>query len=504
MPASWSPEAVKAQAVAARSYAYRSRRSGDFDVYCTTQSQVYAGYRGEAAASDAAIAATAGQVVKYGSSIAQTFFHSTSGGHTEDNENVWKGGEPQPYLRGVPDPYEASAGSKYHVWPEDEVFDSITLRAKLAGKGISVPTAIVGIDVTERGVSGRVTELVLRGAEGDDKTVTDIYTVRSALGLRDTWFYLWFKTSAIYGDDRYLTAVQISRKAFDSADAVIVTNGGAFADALSASALAGSIPGGAPILLTTPDSLPMSVVEEIRRLGAEKAYIVGGEGVVSGEVAAALGHYVGDVERLAGPDRFATSAAVAGELVEVAGGKEALQNPGDVLVVNGFGEPDAVAASALAYAERMPVVMTRDTDVPPATRQALDVLGAQRGITVGGKAVVPDARVADMGLDMVRAADGTDRYDTAVRFADFVTERYGFGWTTPYVASGETLVDALSGGPLAGGDRSAILFARAASAPTPTVSALSRHKAATDLCYLLGGPGAIGDDARKTIDSALQ
>ena len=85
-----------------------------FDQYADTRSQVYRGYLGETPSTNAAVAATAGQVVTYDGEIATTFFFSTSGGHTENVENVFTGGSPKPWLKGVKDPYDDS--SPYHRW----------------------------------------------------------------------------------------------------------------------------------------------------------------------------------------------------------------------------------------------------------------------------------------------------------------------------------------------------------------------------------------------------
>ena len=112
-PASWPMEALKAQAVAARSYALSTAAHGSgFDVFDDTRSQAYGGIGAETAKTDQAVAATHLQVVLYRGKVAQTFFFSTSGGHTENNEfsSLGFGQPPIPYLRGVDDPYEADAG----------------------------------------------------------------------------------------------------------------------------------------------------------------------------------------------------------------------------------------------------------------------------------------------------------------------------------------------------------------------------------------------------------
>src|SRR4051794_13000316 len=115
MPSSWAPAALEAQAVTARSYALATDAGGPvFDQYPDTRSQVYKGADAEQPTSNAAVEATAGQVLRYQGQVAATYFFSTSGGHTEDVQNVFYGAKPEPYLTGVSDPYDNI--SPKHRW----------------------------------------------------------------------------------------------------------------------------------------------------------------------------------------------------------------------------------------------------------------------------------------------------------------------------------------------------------------------------------------------------
>src|SRR5437588_11849279 len=115
MPYTWAPEALKAQAVAARSYALSNRAvAAPFDLYSDTRSQVYLGIAHERPSTNAAVDATAGQVLLYGGQVAHTYFFSTSGGRTANVADVWTGGSILPYLVAVPDPYDTI--SPYHDW----------------------------------------------------------------------------------------------------------------------------------------------------------------------------------------------------------------------------------------------------------------------------------------------------------------------------------------------------------------------------------------------------
>ena len=132
MPASWAPEALRAQAVAARSYALASLHpTSTFDVYADTRSQVYGGASGEDARTTAAVQATAGQVVLWHGQVAETFFHSSSGGRTATVTDVWPAAQPLPYLVSVSDPYDSV--SPYHDWAP------LTFTAAGAARRLGVP-----------------------------------------------------------------------------------------------------------------------------------------------------------------------------------------------------------------------------------------------------------------------------------------------------------------------------------------------------------------------------
>ena len=105
MPGDWPPEALKAQAVAARTYALSQLVKGkSFDLYADVRSQVYLGLPGEDTRTTAAVKATAGRALFYGGKPAIALFSSSSGGQTADGAEVLSG--PQPYLVSVPDPYD--------------------------------------------------------------------------------------------------------------------------------------------------------------------------------------------------------------------------------------------------------------------------------------------------------------------------------------------------------------------------------------------------------------
>jgi stage II sporulation protein D len=182
-PSGWPAAALEAQAVTARTYALATDVGGrGFDQYADTRSQMYRGYLSETPSTGAAVDSTRGQVVTYGGKPVVTYFFSTSGGITEDIENVFDGATPQPWLQGVEDPYDNS--SPYHRWGPYS-YSARGFAAKLGGW---VRGRFRSLDVLQRGVSPRVVRAEVRGSGGS--TVVTGAQLRTRLGLRDSWFYV--------------------------------------------------------------------------------------------------------------------------------------------------------------------------------------------------------------------------------------------------------------------------------------------------------------------------
>lgn len=192
-PSSWPVEALKAQAVAARSYAYDDAANKRV-LWCTTMSQVYnghsrTGYLHEAASTNSAVAATKGKVVWYGSETkpVKTYFSSSSGGHTANIEDVWFS-TPRPYYRGVVDADDS--GNPYYTWSSGPLAASTLsdkIRAKV-GSSYSAPSphVITGVNI-ERASTGHARYVTLTWSNGSRYKIKGD-TVRSALGLKSTKF----------------------------------------------------------------------------------------------------------------------------------------------------------------------------------------------------------------------------------------------------------------------------------------------------------------------------
>jgi stage II sporulation protein D len=164
----WPVEAVKAQAIAARTYAlyYVGKHKKDgFDLCNTTDCQAYGGREAEDPRGNWAVDATQGMVVTYNNKLVPTYFHSSGGGYTENIENVWSA--KIDYLRAVPD---FDQGSPYFNWQTAYTSEEISDRLQSAGydigvfQGIKLSPLREGInDATDRGVSGRVKTVTFIG-----------------------------------------------------------------------------------------------------------------------------------------------------------------------------------------------------------------------------------------------------------------------------------------------------------------------------------------------------
>lgn len=188
MPVDWPAEAIKAQSVAARSFALASRgrhASDGYDLCTTTHCQLYTGTAAEKSASNAAIKATRGEVLTYGGKPIEALFHTDSGGMTENSEDVW--GSHVSYLRAAKD-------TPAKTMPWTKTISRADLERKLAAKGhdigkvrsIALSPLAIGRAAKDRTASGRVKTMTVKGTKGT-ATLSGT-TWRSLLGLKSTLF----------------------------------------------------------------------------------------------------------------------------------------------------------------------------------------------------------------------------------------------------------------------------------------------------------------------------
>ena len=170
MSPAWPLEALKAQAVCARTYALlqtKHRDSYRFDVCTTTDCQVYQGANQASALTDRAVEETAGMAAMYGGKYAETYYYASNGGASESSENVWS--MPLPYLVGKEDPYEGTISIPDYVYTMTYSYSQLS--ALLKSKGYSIGT-VSSAYVSRTTPTGNVAEITFRDTAGKTVVIT--------------------------------------------------------------------------------------------------------------------------------------------------------------------------------------------------------------------------------------------------------------------------------------------------------------------------------------------
>lgn len=251
------------------------------------------------------------------------------------------------------------------------------------------------------------------------------------------------KVVSLIGSNRYDTAAKLSQSQFSTANTVIIVNGGAMADGLGATPLAKYE--NAPLLLTGVKSLPDETINEIKRLNAKNAIIVGGSGVVSDDVKSQLQALGLSVDRICGSNRYGTSLAVA-EYID-----KNCYDVSRIVISNGYGEADALSIASAAGRDNMPIILVEKDSIPAEVYDWLASESIENAYIIGGTGVVSDNVLNK--IDGITAADvinnrlgGQNRFETN----SLVIDRfYGSVINKTYIAKGYVLIDALAAGPVA-------------------------------------------------------
>lgn len=304
--------------------------------------------------------------------------------------------------------------------------------------------------------------------------------------------------NAIAGSNRYDTAVQNCTSCFpDGADTVIIATGENWPDALGASALAGVYD--APILLTYPDFLPLSVRAEITRLGASDAFIIGGTNAISTGVENMLkGMLEGDVTRIGGAHRYETADLVAARVVDEQGS----DYDGTAFLATGGNFPDALAAAPLAAKAGWPIYLSTAEGIAPKTQESMDDAGVIRLMVLGGYGVVPAAVSAQTDVTAERIS-GANRYATAAAVATWGVENLGLGWNSLALATGENYPDALAAGAAQGRRNSVMLLSTCTELHPATATTLITNRSKIGCVSYVGGPSAVSPVVRASVAAIL-
>ncbi len=303
--------------------------------------------------------------------------------------------------------------------------------------------------------------------------------------------------------DNATLSVQVAQQGWAKADTVILTRDDVVADAMVAAPLSKRYD--APILMTPSASLSTSVLSEITTLGAKNVFVIGGTGAVSASVTDTLTSYGLHVTRFDGVDRYATAAKIAAWV----------SSPGTVYLAYGYGEPDALAAGALAAEQGIPILLSDTNVLPEVTQDQLATLRPKTVVLLGGTGVLSsDLQTRLAGQYSVQRWGGVDRYATEqVIFQNFFNQKpaldqYPLFITSSYVSpsdvsSGNPYGDALVTAALAAKKNGFVVTLPPNSLPNTIGTFLLFNKGYIPSATVVGNSSAIGFNLEQQLQQLL-
>jgi len=284
----------------------------------------------------------------------------------------------------------------------------------------------------------------------------------------------------IEGEDRYNTAIAISKSGWERSESIVLATGEDFPDALCAAPLANEL--NAPILIAEKLQLNNGLEEELYRLGVKHAYIIGGQGVISKDVEARLKEIDIKCTRLYGQDRYETSLSVASYLTVISSKKVE-----EIMAVTGEDFPDALSIAPIAARMGIPIILSPRSELLEITKKYINENGIKKAYVIGGIGAIGE-NVKRQLPDPERIY-GNDRYETNIAIQDrFITNNLNF--TTMYIATGQNFPDALAGSALAAKASSPIILADYGLVSVPK-SFISKRLEFIKKLWVLGGEGAL-------------
>lgn len=293
----------------------------------------------------------------------------------------------------------------------------------------------------------------------------------------------------VAGDDRYDTAAQVAVSSFEEdVETVYIATGEDYADALATGPAA--VASDAPLLLVRSDEVPAATRDALDDLDPERIVLAGGEATISVEAASEL-EALGDVDRVAGDDRYDTAAQLA---------TDAFSSAEEAYIATGEDFADALAGGVVAAASDAPVLLARPAELPTVTAEALDSLDVVDVTVLGGEAAlsdeVVDAIAEEVDGEVSRIA-GDDRFETAAELAARLAAA-----ETAFVATGRGFADALAAVPAAASVPAPLVLVEP-EAPLPASVAELLDARAFDELRLLGGDAAMSDAVLELAERAI-
>lgn len=271
---------------------------------------------------------------------------------------------------------------------------------------------------------------------------------------------LAYPIERLAGEDRVETAIDISNKGWQSANAVILCEYSDYADSIASTPFAVSLD--APILLTEGNSLDTRVIGELRRLDPQRVILLGGTGVLKPSIEKdlmKLGLTSNQIERIGGKDRYETSVLLAQRL-----------SSSSLILANGDDFPDALSAASYAGIQQIPIVLTSNT-LPGSVIDYYQKTKPQHLIVIGGEGVIPSENLIKNNFVIENRLGGQDRYETNAKVVSSMQSSYTSD--SLFLASGLTFPDAVAGTVLASKYKAPLLLSEKNDIP-PSVYALMR------------------------------
>ena len=293
-------------------------------------------------------------------------------------------------------------------------------------------------------------------------------------------------TSRLSGNDRYETSVAISKSGWSEADTVIITTGLDYPDALSASSLAKS--NDSPILLTEKKAMRTITVDEIKRLKATNAILVGGTNVIGVGVENQLKSLGITFTRIGGSDRYDTSKKVA-ETIGVDNG---------IIVATGLNYPDALSIAPIAGIKSMPILLSPKAHLGSGAEKFIEGKNIPVSYIVGGNSVL-DPNV-EKGVPNGKRLGGSNRYDTNLNInREFASD---LNFDTIYLATGNDFPDALSGSALAAKNNAPIFLTDKNSISSDIIKIVKEKN--VKQVVIMGGNNVVSKNVEDTVSDVIK
>jgi len=336
---------------------------------------------------------------------------------------------------------------------------------------------VASLAITALSLTAGLTPGVAMASEAQVKSTYNVQSTQSSINT----------LTRLGGYDRYGTAVQIADHGWQSASiAVLVPSGDQnMVDALASSSLAKAVDG--PILLADKDSVPTSTMTELKKLGVTKVYLVSGKELISAKVVSDLSAVGIQAVRIGGYDRYETAVNIAKEIQKIKPFNE-------IVVTNGYANVDAISIAPIAAAKGIPVLLVDKDAVPTVVSDFIKSLVISKTYVIGGTAIVSDT-VKDTLPNAIRLG-GYDRFDTNTEVLKKF-ENLIIGGTMFFANGSESsLIDSLTGAPMAAKLGGAIVLSNKEAVPDSTKGFIQTNIA-------LKNPGILGGTAVMS-DLAIQ